>query len=136
MRFQMLGPLFVSAGLLLAVAVPAAATSLPIEENEYLPPEDTTTYKERSLRRQGSLTIEHPYEGRRRGSGNSAAMAGFCHEGGLVRRRGLGLVRQREICENVAPRTLAPGDSAPRPRWTGQPSVFQPLLDIEHWFAF
>ena len=134
MRFPMLGPVLLSAGLLLVPALPAVAASLPIEENEYLPPEDTTTYKERSLRRQGSLTIEHPYEGQRRGG--SAAIAGFCHDGGLVRRRELGLVRQREVCENVAPRTLAPGDSAPRPRWTGKPSFFQPLLDIEHWFAF
>ena len=136
MRFQKLGPLLVSIPLVMGSAIPAFATSLPIEENDYLPPEDTTTYKERSLHRQGSLTIEHPYERGIRGSNSAAAMAGFCHDGGLVRRRGSGLVRQREVCENVAPRTLAPGDSAPRPRWTGQPSFFQPLLDIEHWFDF
>lgn len=135
MRFQTFGPLVLGLTLIVSGALPAAAVSLPIEENEYLPPEDTTTYHERSLRRQGTLVIEHPIEGRRgvRGNRSSAAMAGFCRDGGYVLRRDVGVIRQREVCENVAPRSLNPGDPEPRPRWTGQPSIFQPLLYLGRW---
>jgi hypothetical protein len=96
----------------------AMALSLPWEEEAAsLPPEQTTTYRERSLNHQAPLTIEHPpvYEARGR-----AAIAGFCHEGGIVRRRtadGWVTVRQREVCDNVAPRTLWPGQTDPRPAW-------------------
>ncbi|GJE54441.1 MULTISPECIES: hypothetical protein [Methylobacterium] len=109
---------------LLAGTGAASALSLPFEESDYLPPEATTTYQERSLNHQAPLTIEHPpvAVGGRRG-GSSAAMAGFCHEGGtIVRRDRLGqpIVRQREVCDNVAPRTLWPGHTDPRPAWPAE----------------
>lgn len=104
--------------LILGGTISASALSLPVEENVYLPPEDTTTYVERSLNHQAPLTIEHPPVGRR---GGSAAMAGFCREGGTIRRRDEDgrpvIVRQREVCENVAPRQLWPGHVDPRPAW-------------------
>lgn len=97
----------------------ASALPLPFEESDYLPPEETTTYVERSLNRQAPLTVEHPPVPPRAGRG-SAAIAGFCHEGGLVRRvteDGRTVLRQREVCDNVAPRTLWPGHVDPRPAW-------------------
>ncbi|GJE27705.1 hypothetical protein [Methylobacterium organophilum] len=109
----------------------AFAIALPVEEYQYLPPEETTTYVERSLNHQAPLIIEHPPVaqnpyGRRRGS--AAAIAGFCQEGGFVRRRDTSsgqfvIVRQREICDNVAPRTMRPGAVDPRPVWPAQDAV-------------
>jgi len=105
----------------------AFALSLPFEESDYLPPEATTTYVERSLNHQAPLTIEHPPvernpRGRRRG--DAAAIAGFCRDGGTVLRRDtMGrptYLRQREVCDNVAPRTLWPGHVAPRPAWPAE----------------
>jgi hypothetical protein len=95
----------------------AAAQGLPIGE---------TTYIERSLNRDGPLTVEHPPVernplGRR---GGDAAIAGFCREGGFVRRRDQfgnpTIVRQREICDSVAPRTLMPGEVEQRPTWPAE----------------
>ena len=109
MRHLALPVLLVLAGLSQAVAEP-----LPIGE---------TTYIERSLNRSGPLTIEHPPVsrnpyGRRNGQ---AAIAGYCRDGGLVRRRdAFGnpvIIRQREVCDSVAPRTLYPGQVDPRPAW-------------------
>lgn len=85
-----------------------------------------TTYVERSLDRSGTLAIEHPPvavnpHGRRKGD---AAIAGFCREGGLIRRRDAAgrpvIVRQREVCDSVAPRTLTPGEAGPRPAWPAE----------------
>jgi hypothetical protein len=82
-----------------------------------------TTYVERSLNHMDTLVVEHPPVetnplGRR---GGSAAIAGYCREGGLVRRRDeFGkpvIIRQREVCDSVAPRTLNPGEVDPRPTW-------------------
>ena len=82
-----------------------------------------TTYIERSLNHMDTLVVEHPPvaanpDGRRNGQ---AAIAGYCREGGLVRRRDEAgnpvIVRQREICDSVAPRTLNPGEVDPRPTW-------------------
>ncbi len=104
--------------LVMASTASASALSLPFEESDILPPEDTTTYVERSLNHQAPLTIEHPPTVRH---GGRAAMAGFCRDGGMIRRRDeMGrpiIVRQREICENVAPRQLWPGHVDPRPAW-------------------
>ncbi|WP_336491379.1 hypothetical protein [Methylobacterium nigriterrae] len=93
----------------------AAAEPLPIGE---------TTYIERSLNESATLTIEHPPVARNpygRRNGSSAEIAGFCHEGGYVRRRDANgyatIVRQREVCDSVAPRTLYPGQVDPRPTW-------------------
>ena len=120
-----LAPLPALAALLVAAGCgSASALPLPFEESDYLPPEATTTYVERSLNHQAPLTIEHPPvernpRGRRRG--DAAAIAGFCRDGGTVLRRDeLGrptYLRQREICDNVAPRTLWPGHVDPRPAW-------------------
>ncbi|MBB3901371.1 hypothetical protein [Methylobacterium brachythecii] len=109
------------APLLLAGTGGALALSLPFEESDYLPPEQTTTYVERSLNHQAPLTVEHPpvAPSGRRGR-RSAAIAGFCHEGGtIVRRDQLGqpVIRQREVCDSVAPRNLWPGHTDPRPAW-------------------
>ena len=76
-----------------------------------------TTYIERSLNHMDTLVVEHPLvqanpQGRR--NGQTAAIAGYCRDGGLVRRRDeFGnpvIIRQREICDSVAPRTLSPGE--------------------------
>ncbi|WP_375463528.1 hypothetical protein [uncultured Methylobacterium sp.] len=112
MRFLALTALLLGAG-----HVAAAAEPLPVGE---------TTYVERSLNHDGLLTVEHPPVARnpRGGRNGSAAIAGFCREGGLVRRRdALGhpiLVRQRELCDSVAPRTLEPGQVDPRPAWPAE----------------
>lgn len=105
--------------LVLAGTGSASALSLPLEESDYLPPEETTTYVERSLNHQAPLTVEHPPVPPAAGRG-SAAMAGFCHEGGSIRRvtdEGQVVLRQREVCENVAPRNLWLGHTEPRPAW-------------------
>ena len=82
-----------------------------------------TTYIERSLNHADTLVIEHPpvqtdSSGVR---GGSAAIAGYCRDGGLVRRRDETgnpvIIRQREICDSVDPRTLLPGAVDPRPTW-------------------
>ncbi|WP_430913918.1 hypothetical protein [Methylobacterium sp. sgz302541] len=107
--------LAIPVALLLAGLVPAAAEPLPVGE---------TTYVERSLNRDGPLVIEHPPVARNpygRRKGSSAEIAGFCRDGGYIRRRDeFGhpvIVRQREVCDSVAPRTLNPGDVDPRPVW-------------------
>ncbi|MCJ2043411.1 hypothetical protein MKK58_02460 [Methylobacterium sp. J-078] len=117
------------ASLLLAAlefAGPALAEPLPVNE---------TTYVERSLNRDGPLVIEHrPVQrtpgGRRRGS--SAEIAGFCRDGGIIRRRDeFGqpvILRQREVCDGVAPRTLNPGDVDPRPTWPAERVVRSKVL--------
>ena len=62
----------------------------------------------------------------------SAAIAGYCRDGGLIRRRDeFGnpvIIRQREICDSVAPRTLEPGEVDPRPRWPADAVVRQRVL--------
>lgn len=102
----------------------ALALSLPFEESDYLPPEETTTYVERSLNHQAPLTIEHPPVPSRRAN-DRAAIAGFCHSAGYIRRLdAFGrtvVLRQRETCENVAPRQLWPGHVDPRPVWPARP---------------
>lgn len=106
--------LALSAACLMAALTQAGAQSLPVGE---------TTYVERSLNHSDTLIIEHPPVavnpyGRRNGQ---AAIAGYCRDGGLVRRRdAFGnpvIIRQREICDSVAPRTLNPGEVDPRPTW-------------------
>ncbi len=95
----------------------AQAQSLPIGE---------TTYVERSLNRDATLTIEHPpvpRNPRGRRASRSAEIAGFCRDGGTIRRRGeYGevILRQRETCDSIAPRTLYPGHVDPRPAWPAQ----------------
>ncbi|MBB2963929.1 hypothetical protein [Methylobacterium sp. R2-1] len=108
----------------------ASALSLPFEEADYLPPEATTTYIERSLNHQAPLTIEHPpVERNPRGRlrGDAAAIAGFCRDGGTVLRRDASgrptYLRQREVCDNVAPRTMWPGHVNPRPAWPAEPTA-------------
>lgn len=112
--------------LILAGLAPALADPLPVGE---------TTYIERSLNRDGSLVIEHRPVARAPGgrlSGSAAEIAGFCRDGGHVRRRDeagrLVIVRQREVCDNVAPRTLAPGDVDPRPTWPAESVSRQRVL--------
>ncbi len=113
-------------GLLLAGGGHAFALSLPFEESTYLPPEATTTYVERSLNGQAPLTIEHPpVERNPRGRrGDSAAIAGFCRDGGTIMRRDEfgrpAYLRQREVCDNVAPRQMWPGHVDPRPAWPAE----------------
>ncbi|MDP4023552.1 hypothetical protein Q8W71_13015 [Methylobacterium sp. NEAU 140] len=118
-----LGPL--SAALLLAALAPAGAQPLPVDE---------TTYVERSLNHSGTLVIEHPPVavnpyGRRNGN---AAIAGFCRDGGVIRRLdAFGnpvILRQREVCDSVAPRTLSPGEVDPRPTWPAEYVVRQKVL--------
>jgi hypothetical protein len=103
-----------TAACFLVTAAPAFAQGLPVGE---------TTYVERSLNRSDTLIVEHPPVavnpyGRR---GGSAAIAGFCRDGGIVTRRDqFGnpvILRQREVCDSVAPRTLDPGEVFPRPAW-------------------
>lgn len=114
-----------SAACLMAALVQAGAGPLPVDE---------TTYVERSLNRSGTLAIEHPPvaanpSGRRNGS---AAIAGFCREGGLIRRRDTAgrpmIVRQREVCDSLAPRTLMPGAVDPRPAWPAEYVARQRVL--------
>ncbi|MEH3146413.1 MAG: hypothetical protein PGN34_13925 [Methylobacterium frigidaeris] len=106
--------------LLPLAASPALATELPVGR---------TTYIERSLDHDAALTVEHPPVRRNpwgRRNGGSAEIAGGCREGGLVRRyteTGLEIVRQREICDSIAPRTLNPGEVDPRPAWPVVPSA-------------
>ncbi|GEO97902.1 hypothetical protein [Methylobacterium haplocladii] len=124
MRRIVLRRLVASTLFLVAGTGAACALSLPFEESDYLPPEATTTYHERSLNHQAPLTIEHPpvAPGGRRGR-RSAAIAGFCHEGGTIVRRdrnGQPILRQREVCDNVAPRTLWHGHTDPRPAWPAE----------------
>ena len=61
-----------------------------------------------------------------------AAIAGYCRDGGLVRRRDeFGnpvIIRQREICDSVAPRTLSPGQVDPRPSWPADAVARQRVL--------
>ena len=113
--------LALSLPLILAGFGPALADPLPVRE---------TTYIERSLNRDGPLVIEHrPIDrapgGRRAGS--TAEIAGFCRDGGHIRRRDeFGrpvIIRQREVCDSVAPRTLNPGDVDPRPTWPAEQVV-------------
>ena len=131
MRLPSLLPALSSALIVVFSTSAAFAIALPFEESDYLPPEETTAHVERSLNRQAPLTIEHPPlergpTGRQAGVG-SAAMAGFCHAGGTVRRRAPfgrpGIVRPREVCENVAPRQLWPGHTDPRPAWPNRPAA-------------
>ena len=93
-----------------------------------------TTYVERSLNHMDTLVVEHPPvaanpDGRRNGQ---AAIAGYCRDGGLVRRRdGAGnpvIIRQREVCDSVAPRTLSPGEIDPRPTWPADAGAREPVL--------
>lgn len=93
----------------------AAAQSLPVDE---------TTYVERSLNRDGPLVVEHRPIRRMPGGrvkSNSAEIAGFCRDGGYVRRLdefgNPTILRQREVCDSVAPRTMRPGDVDARPTW-------------------
>ncbi|AWN41915.1 hypothetical protein [Methylobacterium durans] len=110
MRHLLLPTLLLAAGV-----TQASAEGLPIGE---------TTYVERSLNRSATLTVEHPPVSRNpygRRAGSSAEIAGFCRDGGYIRRRDAyghaTIVRQREFCDSVAPRTLNPGETDPRPTW-------------------
>lgn len=114
-----------SAACVMAALVQAGAEPLPVAE---------TTYVERSLNRSGTLVIEHPPVavnpyGRRNGQ---AAIAGFCREGGPIRRYDASgqpvIVRQREICDSVAPRTSTPGEVDPRPAWPAEYVARQRVL--------
>ncbi len=116
--------LALSAACVMAALGHAAAEPSPAGE---------TTYVERSLNRSGTLVVEHPPvarnpSGRRDGR---AAIAGFCREGGLIRRLDASgrsvIVRQREVCDSVAPRTLSPGEVDPRPAWPAD-AVAQRIL--------
>ncbi|SEP37032.1 hypothetical protein SAMN04487843_11373 [Methylobacterium sp. ap11] len=95
----------------------AAAEPLPVDE---------TTYVERSLNRDATLTVEHPpvpRNPRGRRASRSAEIAGFCRDGGVIRRRGENgeiILRQRELCDSIAPRTLYPGHVDPRPTWPAE----------------
>jgi hypothetical protein len=50
----------------------------------------------------------------------------------LVRRRDEAgnpvIIRQREVCDSVAPRTLMPGEGDPRPAWPADVVVRQRVL--------
>ena len=118
-------PLTLPAACLVATLAQAGAQSLPVGE---------TTYIERSLNHSDTLVIEHPPVaanpyGRRNGQ---AAIAGYCRDGGLIRRRDeFGnpvIIRQREICDSVAPRTLNPGQVDPRPSWPADAVARQRVL--------
>ncbi|MCJ2014447.1 hypothetical protein [Methylobacterium sp. J-076] len=117
-----------SAAFLLAALTQAGAQSLPVGE---------TTYVERSLNRSDTLIVEHPPVavnpyGRR---GGSAAIAGFCREGGIIRRHDqFGnpvILRQREVCDSVAPRTLSPGEVDPRPTWPVEAVTARRVLRVK-----
>jgi hypothetical protein len=117
-----------SAACFLTSLAPACAQGLPVGE---------TTYVERSLNQSDTLIVEHPPVavnpyGRR---GGSAAIAGFCRDGGIVARRDqFGnpvILRQREVCDSVAPRTLNPGEVFPRPTWPAEPAVAQRALRVK-----
>lgn len=103
--------------LLVLAAGPALAEPLPIGE---------TTYFERSLNHDATLTVEHPpvvRNPRGRRASRSAEIAGFCRDGGVIRRRGENgeiILRQRELCDSIAPRTLYPGHVDPRPAWPAE----------------
>ncbi|MGE8128263.1 hypothetical protein SAMN04488144_105283 [Methylobacterium sp. 190mf] len=121
-------PLTLSAACLVATLAQAGAQSLPVGE---------TTYIERSLNHSDTLVIEHPPVaanpyGRRNGQ---AAIAGYCRDGGLVRRRDeFGnpvIIRQREICDSVAPRTLSPGQVDPRLSWPADAVARQRVLRVK-----
>ena len=123
-------PALLSLAILAAGSGAAAADPLQFLYDLFpSPPETRTTYVERSLNHQAALTVEHPPVARnpygRRG--DAAAIAGFCREGGFVRRRDEAgrpvIVRQREVCDSVAPRTLRPGDVDPRPAWPERPAA-------------
>lgn len=120
--------LLLSAAGLVATFTPVCAQSLPVGE---------TTYLERSLERSDTLIVEHPPVavnpyGRR---GGSAAIAGFCREGGIVRRHDpFGnpvILRQQEVCDSVAPRTLNPGEVEPRPAWPAEPAGSRRVLRVK-----
>jgi hypothetical protein len=107
------------------IGLGASVLGAGLAQAEGLPTAETT-YVERSLNRDGPLVIEHPPVatnpyGRR---GGSAAIAGFCRDGGYIRRRdeygNAVIVRQREVCDSVAPRTLMPGEVDPRPAWPAE----------------
>ncbi|KMO21151.1 hypothetical protein [Methylobacterium indicum] len=106
-----------SFALLVLATGAASAEPLPVDE---------TTYVERSLNRDATLTIEHPpvpRTPRGRRASRSAEIAGFCRDGGVIRRRGENgeiILRQRELCDSVAPRTLYPGHVDPRPAWPAE----------------
>lgn len=107
-----------AAFLILAGIAPASAESLPVRE---------TTYHERSLNRDGPLVIEHPPVERMPGgrrAGKTAEIAGYCRGGGIIRRRDETgrpvILRQREVCDSVAPRTMAPGEVDARPTWPAE----------------
>jgi hypothetical protein len=117
--------LALSAACLMATLAQAGAQSLPLGE---------TTYVEHSLNHMDTLVIEHPPVaanpyGRR---GGHAAIAGYCRDGGSVRRRdefgNAVIIRQREICDSVAPRTLNPGEVDPRPTWPADAIVRRRVL--------
>ena len=106
-----------------AFAGPAVADPLPVNE---------TTYVERSLNRDGPLVIEHRPVPRTPGGRRSGS--GFCRDGGIIRRRDeFGqpvILRQREVCDGVAPRTLNPGDVDPRPTWPAERVVRSRVLRV------
>jgi hypothetical protein len=117
-----------SAAFLVATLAQAGAQSLPVGE---------TTYIERSLNHSDALTVEHPPVavnpyGRR---GGSAALAGNCREGGIIRRHDqFGnpvILRQREICDSTAPRTLNPGEVNPRPVWPAEVVTARRVLRVK-----
>lgn len=120
--------LALSAAGLLATLAQAGAQGLPVGE---------TTYVERSLEHSDTLIVEHPPVavnpyGRR---GGSAAIAGFCREGGIIRRHDqFGnpvILRQREVCDSVAPRTLNPGEVDPRPAWPAEVVTTRRVLRVK-----
>lgn len=117
-----------SAVCLVGTFIHAGAQGLPVGE---------TTYVEHSLNRSDTLEIEHPPVavnpyGRR---GGSAAIAGFCRDGGIIRRQDqFGnpvILRQREICDSVAPRTLDPGEVNPRPTWPAETVTARRVLRVK-----
>ncbi len=109
--------LVLATGTAALAAGAAAAEPLPVDE---------TTYVERSLNRDATLTVEHPpvpRNPRGRRASRSAEIAGFCRDGGVIRRRGENgeiILRQRELCDSIAPRTLYPGHVDPRPTWPAE----------------
>jgi hypothetical protein len=112
--------------LTFAGGLPALAEPLPVGE---------TTYVEHSLNRDGPLVVEHRPVARTPGGrrhGSAAEIAGGCREGGIIRRRDeFGqpvILRQREICDSVAPRTLMPGEVDPRPTWPAETVTRQTVL--------